>query len=69
MRCNEGFGFGVVYPGHCQTLKADLAKLNVNGDALALGHPLDATGTKLRSTMGNQLERTGITIGAADYMQ
>ena len=31
--------------------KADPARLNVNGGAIALGHPLGATGTKLMTTM------------------
>ena len=36
---------------------ADLGKLNVNGGAMALGHPLGGTGTKLISTLVNELER------------
>lgn len=36
---------------------ADLNKLNVNGGAMALGHPLGGTGTKLISTLVNELER------------
>ena len=38
-------------------LEADKSKLNVNGGAIALGHPLGATGTKLMTTMLNELER------------
>jgi acetyl-CoA C-acetyltransferase len=34
-------------------------KLNVNGGAIALGHPLGATGTKLMATLLHELERTG----------
>jgi acetyl-CoA C-acetyltransferase len=34
-------------------------KLNVNGGAIALGHPLGATGTKLMSSLLHELERTG----------
>ncbi|UGQ08971.1 acetyl-CoA C-acetyltransferase [Yinghuangia sp. ASG 101] len=37
---------------------ADLAKVNVNGGAIALGHPLGASGTKLLATLLNELERT-----------
>ncbi|HSS08894.1 MAG TPA: steroid 3-ketoacyl-CoA thiolase, partial [Acidimicrobiales bacterium] len=37
---------------------ADLAKVNVNGGAIALGHPLGATGTRLMTTLLNELERT-----------
>jgi acetyl-CoA C-acetyltransferase len=36
----------------------DLAKVNVNGGAIALGHPLGATGARLMTTLLNELERT-----------
>jgi len=38
-------------------------KINVNGGAIALGHPLGATGTKLMTTLLNELERTGGRYG------
>ncbi len=38
---------------------ADLDKVNVNGGAIALGHPLGATGTRLFTTLLYELERTG----------
>ena len=44
-------------------LKADLAKVNVNGGALALGHPLGASGAKLLATLLNELERTNGRYG------
>ncbi len=37
----------------------DPAKVNVNGGAIALGHPLGATGARLMTTLLNELERTG----------
>ena len=40
-----------------EELKADRSKLNVNGGAMALGHPLGATGAKLMTTMLHELER------------
>ena len=40
-------------------LGADLSKVNVNGGAIALGHPLGCSGTKLMATLVNELERTG----------
>jgi len=40
-------------------LGADMNKLNVNGGAMALGHPLGATGTKLMTTLLHELERRG----------
>jgi acetyl-CoA C-acetyltransferase len=42
---------------------ADPAKVNPSGGAIALGHPLGATGAKLFSTMLNTLERTGGRYG------
>ena len=42
---------------------ADLKKTNVNGGAIALGHPLGASGTKLMTTLLNELERTGGRYG------
>ncbi len=42
---------------------ADLEKVNVNGGAIALGHPLGATGTRLMTTMLHELERTGGRYG------
>ena len=42
---------------------ADMSKVNVNGGAIALGHPLGASGTKLLSTLLNELERTGGRYG------
>jgi acetyl-CoA C-acetyltransferase len=42
---------------------ADLAKVNVNGGAIALGHPLGATGVRLMTTMLHELERTGGRYG------
>jgi len=42
---------------------ADLSTVNVNGGAIALGHPLGASGAKLMSTLLNELERTGGRYG------
>ena len=42
---------------------ADLDKVNVNGGAIALGHPIGATGTRLMATLLNELERTGGRYG------
>ena len=42
---------------------ADLSKVNVNGGAIALGHPLGASGAKLTATLLNELERTGGRYG------
>ncbi|MGZ4138740.1 MAG: acetyl-CoA C-acetyltransferase [Actinomycetota bacterium] len=42
---------------------ADLAKVNVNGGAIALGHPIGATGGRLMTTLLHELERTGGRYG------
>jgi acetyl-CoA acetyltransferase family protein len=44
-------------------LKADKDKLNVNGGAMALGHPLGATGAKLMTTLLHELERRDAKYG------
>jgi acetyl-CoA C-acetyltransferase len=44
-------------------LKADLERVNVNGGAIALGHPLGATGAKLMTTLLHELERRGGRFG------
>jgi len=41
----------------------DLAKVNPNGGAIALGHPLGATGCRLMTTLLHELERTGGRYG------
>jgi acetyl-CoA C-acetyltransferase len=42
-----------------QETGADLTKVNVNGGAIALGHPLGATGARLMTTLLHELDRTG----------
>jgi len=44
-------------------LGADINKLNVNGGAMALGHPLGASGSKLMATLVNELERRKLRYG------
>ena len=46
-----------------RTLNADLAKVNVNGGAIALGHPLGASGARLTTVLLHELERTGGRYG------
>ncbi len=58
---NEAFA-SVVLAWQRET-KADLDKVNVNGGAIALGHPLGATGARLMTTMLHELERTGGRYG------
>jgi acetyl-CoA acyltransferase len=44
-------------------LHPNMAKVNVNGGAIALGHPLGCSGAKLMATLVNELERTGGRYG------
>jgi len=44
-------------------LHPDMARVNVNGGAIALGHPIGATGCRLMTTLLNELERTGGRYG------
>ena len=44
-------------------LHPDMAKVNVNGGAIALGHPLGCSGAKLMTTLLHELERTGGRYG------
>ena len=46
-----------------QAVGADKEKLNVNGGAMALGHPLGGTGCKLMTTLLHELERRGDKLG------
>jgi acetyl-CoA acetyltransferase family protein len=46
-------------------LKLDVDKLNVNGGAIALGHPLGASGTRLLITLLRELRRRGGGVGVA----
>jgi acetyl-CoA C-acetyltransferase len=46
-----------------RALNADLGRVNVNGGAIALGHPLGATGARLMTTLLCELERTGGRYG------
>ncbi len=44
-------------------LHPDMDRVNVNGGAIAIGHPLGCSGTRLMSTLLNELERTGGRYG------
>ena len=58
---NEAFA-SVVLAWQKET-DADLDKVNVSGGAIALGHPIGATGTRLMATLLNELERRGARYG------
>jgi acetyl-CoA C-acetyltransferase len=48
-----------------QALELDPARLNVHGGAIALGHPLAATGLRLAITLARQLRAEGLRYGVA----
>ncbi|KAK9733873.1 hypothetical protein RND81_04G098300 [Saponaria officinalis] len=54
---NEAFASQYVYC--CKKLKLDTEKVNVNGGALALGHPLGATGARCVATLLYEMKRRG----------
>ncbi|KAG8091825.1 hypothetical protein GUJ93_ZPchr0012g19992 [Zizania palustris] len=54
---NEAFASQYVYC--CKKLGLDSTKVNVNGGAMALGHPLGATGARSVSTLLNEMKRRG----------
>jgi acetyl-CoA C-acetyltransferase len=58
---NEAFASVVLAWAH--DMKSDLSNVNVNGGAIALGHPLGATGGVLITKCLNELERTGGRYG------
>ncbi|PCH79661.1 MAG: acetyl-CoA C-acyltransferase [Planctomycetota bacterium] len=57
--------FAAQYLACEKALELDRDKCNVNGGALAIGHPLGATGTRLLITLCNQLEREDKHLGMA----
>ena len=57
--------FAVVALKFMRDLKLDPAKCNVNGGAIAFGHPLGATGVRLALTLARELERSGKRRGIA----
>jgi acetyl-CoA C-acetyltransferase len=59
--CNEAFA-GVVL-AWAKELDIDLTKVNVNGGAMALGHPLGASGARLMTTLVHEMVRTDARYG------
>ncbi len=58
---NEAFASQALYV--CDKLGLDPAKVNVNGGAIALGHPLGCTGAKLTASLIHELRRQGKRYG------
>jgi acetyl-CoA C-acetyltransferase len=57
--------FSVVALANNQILKLDSAKVNVNGGAVALGHPLGASGARIIVTLAHVLQQNGGKFGVA----
>ena len=57
---NEAFASVVLR--FCQAFDLDTSRVNVNGGAIAMGHPLGATGAMILGTALDELERTGKSI-------
>ena len=62
MEVNEAFA-GVVLKFLKDMKLNDFDKINVNGGAIALGHPIGATGTMLMGTLIDELERRDLQTG------
>jgi acetyl-CoA C-acetyltransferase len=60
---NEAFGAQVM--ACARELGLDETKLNVNGGAIAIGHPLGATGVRLALTLARELKRARLRFGIA----
>ena len=60
---NEAFGAQVM--ACARELGIDEARLNVNGGAIAIGHPLGATGVRLALTLARELKRAELRYGIA----
>ncbi len=60
---NEAFSSVVV--NSAKMLEADTERVNVNGGAVALGHPIGASGARILSTMIHELRRNGGGLGLA----
>ncbi len=57
--------FAVVPMKFMRDLNVDPAKVNVNGGAMALGHPIGATGAIILGTLLDEMERRDLTVGMA----
>lgn len=60
---NEAFGAQII--ACIRELGLDEGKTNVNGGAIAIGHPLGATGVRITTTVARELKRAGLRYGIA----
>jgi len=57
--------FAAVALNATRMLGLDEQRVNVNGGAVALGHPIGASGARLVLTLANEMRRRGLVLGAA----
>lgn len=57
--------FAVVAMANARIMDLDLDRVNVNGGAVALGHPIGCSGARIVTTLVNVLEQNDATVGAA----
>jgi acetyl-CoA C-acetyltransferase len=60
---NEAFAAQVI--ACARELPLDMARVNVNGGAIALGHPIGATGARIATTLLHEMKRRGSRLGLA----
>jgi acetyl-CoA C-acetyltransferase len=60
---NEAFAAQVI--ACARELPLDLSRVNVNGGAIALGHPIGATGARITTTLLHEMKRRGARLGLA----
>jgi acetyl-CoA acetyltransferase family protein len=69
LACLRAFGSAAYCQNHLGLAEAlgepDLERVNVNGGAIALGHPIGATGARLALTLAHELRRRGARYGLA----
>ncbi|WP_274585627.1 acetyl-CoA C-acetyltransferase [Neisseria leonii] len=63
VEANEAFAAQAL--GVCRELGLDPAKTNVNGGAIAIGHPIGASGCRIVVTLLHEMQRRGVRKGAA----
>jgi acetyl-CoA acyltransferase len=61
VECNEAFATQTIHVVREMGFSEDI--VNVNGGAIALGHPLGCTGSKLTATLLNEMKRRGVKYG------
>lgn len=63
IECNEAFAAQAIYVN--REMGWDISKVNICGGAIALGHPIGASGARVTTTLVNQMERVGAGKGLA----